>query len=326
MTILVTGITGFLGREIAEALVADGRAIIGLSRSLPAEADRLDGVRYVTADITDRQAMLGHPDIGPLDAVVHTAGLAHKFANVADEVYFRVNTEGSANAAALAADRGAKRFILLSSTNVYGFATGTITEETACDPPNAYAKSKLDGEAAALRETGEGIITTIFRLPPVLGEKGAGNVPRLIGAIDRGRFFWVGSGENKKSLIASRDVAAACKHVLELDAPRGQGVFNLAGEPVTMKQIVAVIEEALGRHVPRTHIPAWPARWAFGVNDATLRLGAVARISQTFERWLSDDIYSAERLKREIGFTPATPMADAIRDQCRWYAASKERS
>src|SRR6185295_4286582 len=91
--------------------------------------------------------------VGEVDAVVHAAGLAHRFKGGDPRDFARVNTEGVRNIAGLAAKLKAKHFVLLSSVLVYGAAaspsTDEISEDTPCLPKDTYGESKLKGEQAA---------------------------------------------------------------------------------------------------------------------------------------------------------------------------------
>ncbi len=120
-----------------------------------------------------------------------------------------------------------------------------------------YAQSKLEAERriSALAEE-SGLRTTMLRPVTLYGEGDPGNVARLMRAIDRRRFVWIGKGENRKTLIYRDDAARACF----LAAGRAAGprveVYNLAAGDFTMREIVDHIADALGRKRPAWHIPA----------------------------------------------------------------------
>lgn len=316
MKILVTGANGFIGSEIVSKLVLENHKIVGISKT---ERNSNSDIESLSIDITEKQSVLKSAKEGSFDAVVHCAGLAHQFGETERERFEKVNVEGTRNILELAVRTDAKHFILLSSTAVYGLQNKALDETADCFPDTFYAESKLKAEEIC-REICEKnqIPLTIFRLSPVLGEKGAGNVPRLIRTIFSRRFLWVGNGENKKSLIYVGDIADACLKLLK-EKRNSTEIFNLASEPVKMKYLVAVISKKLNRPIPGFSIPVFIPRLLLNVNAKTFKSKKLKRIEQTFSKWLSDDIYLAGKIKREYAFEPKTSVGEAVERQCEWF-------
>lgn len=320
MRVLVTGATGFIGREIVSRLAADqsgAHRITGLARNVGTAAD--PNIELVRGDITDPNDVARLESLGPFDAVIHSAGLAHQFGDTPDLDFNKTNVEGTQNVVDLARRVQSGHFILISSTAVYGIREGAIDEDSECRPETPYARSKFEAERIC-RETCErgNIPLTIFRLAPVLGEKGVGNVPRLISAIDRGRFVWLGNGENRKALIYVGDVADACLRLLRQKRGATE-VFNLAADPISMAELVDTISATLGKSVPRLHVPAALPRLVLGLNSRTARLRRLERVSRTLEKWLCDDLFLVEKIEKAYGFQPATSIEEAVRIECRWF-------
>jgi GlcNAc-P-P-Und epimerase len=316
MRVLVTGATGFIGSEIISKLLSEKFKIAGLSRSGAIQTPEL---KTLKADITNDVEVGRIAEGKEFDAVIHCAGLAHQFGIVEKERFENVNVRGTRNILELAVKTNTKHFIFLSSTAVYGLQNNPMDEASKCNPENFYAESKLKAEAIC-REICEKnkIALTIFRPPPVLGERGVGNVPRLIETINKRRFFWVGNGENKKTLIYVGDIAEACLTLLKKKR-NGTEIYNLASKPVKMRTLVSIISERLKKNVPPFSIPAFLPKMIFGLNSKTFKLKIVDRFSPTFEKWLSEDIYLADKIREEYGFEPKTPIEQAVRRQCDWF-------
>lgn len=322
MKVLVTGATGFVGGEIVKKLVSENFEVVGTSKT--GSSDNVEFIEIVKADITNAIELKETFRDGKFDAVIHSAGLAHQFGNTTKEQFEKVNVQGTKNVSELAVGLGAKHFILISSTAVYGFHQNKVDENTECKPDTDYAKSKLDGEKVCLEVCEKNNIKlTIFRLAPVLGEKGIGNVPRLIGAIFKNRFIWVGDGSNKKSLIYVGDISEACLKILRSKKDANE-IFNLAAPPVEMKKLVSIIKQTLNKKIPKLSIPKFLPGLFFTINRKTVKLNAVEKFSDTFEKWLSDDVYSAEKIKTVYGFETKTSIEDAVKKQCLWYLEQKK--
>lgn len=140
--VLVTGAAGFIGRRVAEALLAEGQHVIGTDvRPPPANF----GFEFYVADIRD---MLRHaPVIGrDCDSIIHCGGisgpmvLADNPAEVID-----INIRGTAGLLELAKAFGLRRFVCLSSVSAYGDTPPgcDLVDETApLGASNAYGTSK----------------------------------------------------------------------------------------------------------------------------------------------------------------------------------------
>jgi len=323
MKIIVTGATGFIGKEIVSELSGKNFKIyqIGNSNVKKQSPD----AKFYKIDITKFENVCELKKLNEVDVVIHSAGLAHQFGNIKKERFFKTNVEGTRNILELAVNLKVKHFVLISSTAVYGIKkkTGTIVksidESAACRPETFYAESKLEAERQALEICERNNINlTIFRLAPVIGEGNAGNVERLIKAIDKRQFVWIGKGQNYKSLIYKADVAKACGKIL-LKKKNGVEIFNLAAEPVLMRDFVAEAARNLDKKIFRFSIPPMLLEKFFQLNEKTLKIKKIRKISETIEKWLSDDVYSAGSFEREYDFKPETSISEALEKQILWY-------
>lgn len=337
MKILVTGARGFIGKVIVEKLRGNNLEVLELhSRWIKKEFDLNNNQNYkVRADLTNKNEVLQLAGIGKIDAVVHAAGLAHQFENTKREEFELVNSQGTENILELGKLLKIKHFILISSVSVYGneeksvFDSQGITEDTECHPKDFYAESKFASEIVAQRFYEKADFDlTILRLATVIGEEDRGNFLRLIKSIDKRRFLWIGKGHNYKSLIHREDVAGAVRKILfeNLDAEstptekiKKMEIFNVSAEPLLMSEIVEVISDALNKRVPGISINKKIVETFFAFNSATIKNNKIEKKRKTVEKWLSDDAYSALRLKRKYQFETQITIQEAIRREVKWY-------
>ena len=341
MKILLTGATGFVGREIAAELEGNGCEVVQVGRTTPpAASDGIDinPAKFLfTADVTVKEDLARLRNLRDVAAVVHSAGLAHQFGNTPGEKFEQVNVGGTQNVVELAAALGVKHFVLISSTAVYGShilrvnklsgnKSRLIDEDTDCQPDSDYAASKLAAENFC-REfcRRDALPLTILRLPPVLGEGNVGNAARLVKAIDAKRFVWVGKGGNLKTLIYKNDVAKAVAKILT-EKRDGIEIFNLAAPPLAMRDFVGEIEKHLQKSVPRPHLSPALFEFIFRLNEKTLNIGKIKKMAATLEKWLSDEVYSAEKIKRTYNFEPSTSITAALEKQIKRYLTEKNKS
>lgn len=332
MKVLVTGATGYIGREIVCELNELGHQVCALGNSQNILDEHRPNTTLIRADITDYKNLLDLETLGEVDVIVHSAGLAHQFGETSKKEFERVNVTGTENILKLGVSLRIKHFILIGSTAVYGIAPAAetpfrnapvIVEESAVQPLTPYAESKLEAENVCRQFCErEKIRLTIFRLAPVIGEGNTGNVGRLISAIDRNRFVWIGNGDNLKTLIYKRDVARACAALIVAKQNHTE-IFNLAGEPVRMKDFVNEIAVRLNKKIVPVGIPANFLRLFFQLNAKTLKSQKIGKIAETVEKWLSDDVYSAAKIARVYGYQTQTTIPEALAKQIDYYKSNR---
>lgn len=326
--VFITGATGFVGNSIAREFQSDKQfEIFGLSREKSVDKSnfRRNSIEMFSGDVTNYQTLEKLESIENIKVLIHTAGLAHQFGKTRKEDFWRVNVKGTENICKLAIKLKIDHFILISSVSVYG-ATGEslVDESYICQPEGAYAESKLESEQKAIDICQKsGIDLTVLRLGTVIGEGDRGNVARLISLIDRGLFFWIGEGNNKKSLIYKSDVAKAVKLLAENKKPNKTEIFNLTAEAIPMKEIVIGISESLKRKTPRIKISPGLFEKIFHFNNKVISTEYLKKIEKVFLKWLSNDIYSEKKLRKDYNFQTQVSISRAISKQVSYYLKQK---
>ena len=165
--VLVTGGLGFIGSGLCAALLHEGfgvRCVDNLSGSYAEGVGpaALPGLRVRGAEIIAADA--GPEHLRGMHAVIHLAALPGVRTHRSAAELWAANVELTDRLAAAAAARGA-RFVLVSSSSVYGNAHELPTPEHAPPAPlNAYAESKVAAEAAALSHGGDALIVRPFTI------------------------------------------------------------------------------------------------------------------------------------------------------------------
>jgi nucleoside-diphosphate-sugar epimerase len=314
--ILITGANGFLGRTILSKLQVAGFSV--LATDVGDVCSVLNTI-YRKADITQPAEI--KPLVENITTVMHVAGLAHVFNQDAStgEKFYKINEVGTKNVAAAAAAAGVRHFVLISSVSVYGpYTDEPYDEKRSCKPIGPYAQSKYNAELRATEIAQKsGMALTIFRLATLYGEGDPGNVGRLISAIDRGRFFWVGNGSNRKSLLYKGDAARAVIAVVQRPAS-GVNIFNISAPPCTMREIVDGIGDALGKHPFPLRVPASLAL-LLGRCMSKIPNRRLVGLSQTIKKWLADDVYDTRRFEEAYGFQTKTSLQEGLKREVDWY-------
>jgi uncharacterized protein len=263
MRVLLTGGTGFIGRELLRALGARGDAVVVVSRAAgPANVASGDPARVsrVTWDAIEAE-------IPRVDAVVHLAGEPVAEGRWTAERLERIRASRVETTTRIARsiERAGKRPRVLVSGSAVGIY-GARLDDVLCDegsPPGTdeLARICVAWEAAADAARASGVRVVHPRLGVVLGRDG--------GALGKmaAPFKWfvggpIGSGRQWTSWIHERDVTRAL--LLTIDRESLSGPVNVvAPEPATMNDVARSIGRALGRP-DAVRAPAFALRLALG--------------------------------------------------------------
>jgi dTDP-4-dehydrorhamnose reductase len=207
----VTGAGGLLGREVVEQLRRRGHEVVACDRR--------------ALDITDTAASSAVVRAAAPEAIVHCAAFTNvDTAETAQDAARTVNEDGTANVARAAAEVGA-RFVYVSTDYVFdGAARAPYRPDDPVNPVNAYGRTKLAGERAALL-AGDALIA---RTSWVYGRSGTNFGSRLLA---RAR-----SGESVRAITDQSsvptwvcDTASVIITLLERAAPAGTYHVNNSG-------------------------------------------------------------------------------------------------
>jgi nucleoside-diphosphate-sugar epimerase len=322
MTILLTGGSGFVGSHIAEQLSQSGRRVRALVRksSDTRFLRTLENVQLFEAPLEDVDALTRAGE--QVEAVVHSAGLVK--ARTAEE-FHRVNAVGTQNLLTAVRQAGAalKRFVLVSSAVAVGpsdAAGNPVRNDTEPHPVSAYGRSKLGAERAALEHRDE-LAITIIRPPAIYGPRDR-EFLAIFKAVKLHILPYMGSAENKLSMIYGPDVAAACIAAIDADLPSGTKLFVTDGEVYTARDLARAIEAALGRRalvrfsLPRALLRSAAAATEF-VGKATDRAVMFSRdkCNELFEQWVCD----GSEAPGALGWEPTVTFDEGAHITAAWY-------
>jgi UDP-glucuronate 4-epimerase len=314
-TYLVTGAAGFIAAKVCELLLAERNTVVGVDNindyyDVNLKHWRLGhllekrGFSSYPLDIENKGAVDRLFATHRFDAVFNLAARAGVRASLArPELYWSTNVEGERNILESQVKHGVKKHVLASSSSLYAGCAMPFTEDVPVDKPQSpYAETKKAAEALA-REYHDkhGIDVSALRYFTVFGPAGRPDMApfRFIKWIDEGRPITLyGDGSQARDFTYVDDIA---RGTVLAAKPVGYEVFNLGGgrNPLTMLQVIAVIEKALGKKARINAKPANPADV-----EAT---------------WA--DISKAGRM---LGWAPEVSPEEGFRRTVEWHIANRE--
>jgi UDP-glucose 4-epimerase len=294
--IALTGATGFIGRHLVAELPRRGYRVRVLLRR-PAELP--DGATgAVIGDIASPHNMAAA--LRDVDAVVHSAGLAHAMSGMPEDDYRAINTQGTLNLARAAERAHVKRFVFLSSIRAQTgpVSVTPLTETDKPRPTDAYGRSKLEAEQGL--DT-LGIDWVALRPVLVYGPGVKGNMAALLRLAQSPWPLPVGALHARRSLLSLDNLASAIDAVLREPGPLRRPFIVADPEPLDVAGIVGALREGLGRKPGLLPVPSF-----------MLRLGAMlAGRSEAFDR-LAGSLVAQPDALRALGWEPVSSTRDGL--------------
>jgi UDP-glucuronate 4-epimerase len=260
---LVTGAAGFIAASVCKMLLADGHHVIGIDNMNNAYDVRLKHYRleklsesrnfqFFKGDISDRSAVLDvMQSEGSFDAVINLAARAGVRASVENPwAFVDTNLTGTLNLLEACRQYGIPKFVLASTSSVYGADAPQPTPETAdsSKPLQPYSSSKKAAEVLCHSyHYLYGLDVSIFRYFTVYGPAGRPDMVmfRFTQWISEGRTVLLnGDGNQSRGFTYLDDIARGTIAGLK---PLGYEIMNLGGhEVITINEMILRLEDLIG--------------------------------------------------------------------------------
>jgi nucleoside-diphosphate-sugar epimerase len=214
MRVLVSGVTGFIGRHVVSKLT-EKYEVLGVSRR---KSDISESTCCDLGNISQIRNLLGKLEI---EVVVHAAASANLEIGTVGAAYLN-NVLSTLNLLTASIEHGVKKIIFLSSNMVYGSNYAVFLENLACsNPQNWYSKSKLICEKM-LHDHSDQITTVCLRLPSVLGwGKGTSDVVHdmIHELLTKKKITIFGDGLSRRQFIHIDDLTNIIGQLIDGNAP-----------------------------------------------------------------------------------------------------------
>jgi nucleoside-diphosphate-sugar epimerase len=299
---LVTGGAGFIGSNIAEALLRQGASVrimdnmaTGRERNLQALQTYAPRLQILQGDLRDWETVKAA--VAGVEVVFHQGALASVQRSIADPVSsLETNIMGTQNVLIAARDQGVRRVVYASSSSVYG-NTPTLPkyEEMPTAPMSPYAVQKLTGELLC------GVFTRIYGLETVAlryfnvfgprqdpASEYAAVIPRFLTALlEKRRPIVFGDGEQTRDFTFIENVVQANLLAATSQEAIGQAMNIGCGERISLNRVLDLARELLDTHIAAEYREA--------------RSGDVR-----------DSLADISRARKLLGYTPAINFREGL--------------
>jgi UDP-glucuronate 4-epimerase len=313
---LVSGAAGFIASSVINQLLDSGNTVVGVDNLNHAYDVRMKeyrlrrlqgrpGFTFYRSDISDTTVVLSQPEIyqQAYQAVINLAARAGVRQSMEDPwVYMDTNSTGTLNLLEVCRRQGIPKFILASTSSIYGADAPLPTPETADSdhPLQPYAASKKSAEVMShVYHVLYSIDVSVVRYFTVYGPAGRPDMSmfRFAQWISEGRPLRLnGDGEQSRGFTYVDDIARGTIQALK---PLGYEIINLGGhETIKINELIRTLEALIGRKALIERYPPNPAEmqasWA-----------------------------NVQKAKALLGWEPQVDLKEGIANLVAWYDAER---
>jgi dihydroflavonol-4-reductase len=319
--ILVTGASGFIGRALVASLSPRKNRVRALVRR-PEAAHALAalGAEPIIGDLltpgSAEKACRG------VRSVYHLAGRLFTPGSDPDE-YTRLHVDATLAllGSVASASHGLECFVLCSTTGIHG-PTGSdpVKEDHDGNPQNAYERTKAEAERRATQFAQQNGVPLVIARPGLVYGPGDRHLLGWFRAVQGGYYRVIGPGDNHFHPIYIDDLIRGLRLCGERGAKAGRTYHLVGSTPLTVRELSDAIGRAVGRPVPRLHLPT-PLAYTIGAAFEALPAPRQRLpLTRSRVRFLTQNrAYDGARACEELGFVPHIGLDEGLERTVAWY-------
>ena len=307
---LVTGATGFIGKQLCQTLQSKGVHVTALGR-VPQDGP------WDVFKSGDIAGILPLELCADIDVVFHLAGIAHamKMPKSQQGVYQQVNVQGTAHLLDLIRESEVKALVYFSSIKAMADpGEECVDEGFLARPSDLYGASKREAEDNVLAFGRRyGFHVSVLRPTLVYGPEPKGNLARMLSAIRAGRFPPLNIRHNRRSMVSVHDLIQAAIRVAQDARANGETYIVSDGRGYSTWDIYQAMCRALNKPPPRWSLPLWPLSLMARLGDGIgyLRGRPFAFNSEALRRLIGSACYRNDKLCA-LGWQPSQTLQDVL--------------
>lgn len=330
MTIVITGATGCLGRNLAEGLHGDGMDVRATGRSREVgSALQEGGIDFRPADLLDAGGLI--EAFAPADCVVHCAGKSADWGRASE--FFDANVVGTRNVVRACKHHGIERLIFISTPSLY--FTGRDRFDISEDEPlperqlTHYARTKLICERELLALGAQGLQVMVLRPRAVYGPHDRTLTPRILRLADKKRFPLIDGGQALTDITYVDNFVDAVRAALAAEPSAWNGVYNVCnGEPIRIRDWFATVLQIFGRPFRPKTVPVAAAKLVAGLMELATALPFGPQ-QPSFTRFsvgymARSMTLSLDRAAERLGYAPQVGNLEGFQRYARWQRSQSQ--
>lgn len=316
MNILVTGATGFIGKNLVERLLEEKHNIICVSRKKIGNGFFSQEVENIVLDLQEIEK-IGERMQG-IDVVIHMAAQLGHY-GIPYDYYYNVNYLATAKLAKLSVKYNVKQFILCSAPFVVGLGGRNTKEDEPYMPTNEYSETKMLAELGVINICDGRIPYTILRPSYVYGKEDVRRVV-LYRNIKKKRFVLTTSGRAYIQPTYVSDIVDGFI-ISILNEKAYNEIFNLGGNECTSKEYLECIAQNVGSKLIQINIGYHLSVFMANIIDGFCKkvFGKAGFVNKgRIDFFAKDHSCNIEKAKRVLGYQPKIDLDKGINLTIQW--------
>lgn len=320
-TCLITGISGYLGRNLAKELLKQNWKVKGFDLIKLADFNNT-ALEFFKGDIRDYEKLKIAAE--GVEVIFHLVGIMPQ-AKATEKIMNAINVGGTRNVLKAAVKNKVKRVVFLSSCEIYEWDEVPAKESLNANPFGVYGKNKLCCELLGKKYSKRYGLEFIALRPSTI--VGSGMTDYLFRNVMKGIlqlpvFFYIGDGSNRFQMSATSEVVSACILSAEKENLKFE-IFNIgADNPLPLKKQMKKIAKKLGLKRKYISLPPKPTKIFLHFLH---KLGVSPFVPDHFEVMDKDIVMDCSRAKEILGWTPKISNVDMIVEAIKSYKEEMER-
>jgi len=323
MNYFITGITGFIGSNLASYLLAEGHQVNAIFRNFAdTKAFSHPNLHLFVGDLHDKAILL--KAMKDCQQGFHLAAFAKPWAKDPN-TFYRINVEGTINVFESAQMMGLEKIVFTSSAATVSPSNGNIPshESTLRREPyfNEYETTKSEAELIAVEYTKKGLPVVIVNPSRVYGPgpmNASNSITKMIRGYCNGQWRFIpGNGEKIGNYVFIDDVVNG--HILAAEKGRAGERYILGGENLSFDGFFAALENVTGIHRNMVHLPLFVMFAAANLMELQNPVTGIppAITAPWVKKYLRHWCLSSTKAERELGYT-ITSFEEGVRKTINW--------
>ncbi|MBT8374957.1 MAG: NAD(P)-dependent oxidoreductase [Deltaproteobacteria bacterium] len=324
MKIIITGATGFIGRNVAESFNEEGINVVATGRSQDiGEKLRKTGIDFIPANLKNRSQL--KKAFAPADYVIHCAAKAGDWGKYKE--FYETNVLGTRNVIDACKRNDIGKIIFISSPSAYftGKDRHNILESEPLPKKQfKYGKTKLISENELLAQKKEGLKTIILRPRAVYGKYDNIIVPRILKLSEKKNLPLINGGQALTDITYVDNFVSAIKNCFSAPDDAWNEVYNISnGDPISIKDWFSQVLEIFERPFNPKNLPVPIAKifagimetmsiLPFGNKEPALTRFSVGYMAKTMTM-------SIAKAKRKLNYLPKIGNREGFENYKKWY-------
>ena len=324
MRIYVTGGTGFTGAALVERLLQDGHTVSVLDNKPGLIADQLKsaGAKIAYGSVADRESVA--QSIEGAEIVFHLAA-AFRETGAPDELYKKVNVEGTRVVLEESVKAGARKFIYCSTQGVHGHIQDPPgDEDSPIAPADYYQQTKFEGELVLNDYAERGIEICTLRPTAIYGPGDPERFGMIFRRVKKGFFPIFGSGQTYYHPVYIDNLVDA--FILSMEPGKGAGeAYIIADEEYfSIEELVRRVGKAMDVDISLPRYPIMPLIIAGHICEKICKpFGLKPWIFPRRVDWFRQvRAFRIDKARRDLGYSPKIGIDEGLRRTGAWYEAN----